>query len=139
MRYEDITEGDTVSERVIEDVRDEDMRLVSALFDDPNPIHFDPQVVEEQGHPGLVNQGPINMSYVTQAALDVAKSPSDLKSLQVRLEDNVYKGETVTARAKALDKRKTDGAGTVELELELEKDDGTVAVTGSATVRLPTG
>lgn len=137
MYYEDITEGEEVGEVQFDDVSEDDMKIVSAIMNDPNPIHFDERHVEEMGHPGLINQGPINLSYLAQAARDVTESPTDLRYLYVRNEANVFEGEDVTAVATATDKYVEDGTGVVELDLELRTADGSVPVVGDAVVEVP--
>jgi acyl dehydratase len=139
MNFENITTGDTVAETSFDDVPAKNMKIVTALMEDPNPIHFDRRATEQMGRPGLVNQGPINMSYLTQAALAVAESPTDLTSLEARFEENVFEGDDVTAVATVDEKYEEDGDEYVDLDLVLEKADGTTAVTGAATIRLPTG
>jgi acyl dehydratase len=137
MHYNDITEGEEVGKVQFDDVTQDDMKVVSAIMDDSNPIHFDERHVEEMGMPGLINQGPINLSYLAQAARDVTESPTDLRYLNVRNEANVFEGEDVTAVATATDKSVEDGAGVVELDLELRKGDGSVPVVGDAIVEVP--
>lgn len=137
MHYNDITEGEEVGKVQFDDVTQDDMKVVSAIMDDSNPIHFDERHVEEMGMPGLINQGPINLSYLAQAARDVTESPTDLRYLNVRNDANVFEGEDVTAVATATDKYVEDGAGVVELDLELRKGDGSVPVVGDAVVEVP--
>lgn len=139
MKFQNITIGDTVAEKSFDDVPAKNMKIVTALMEDPNPIHFDRRAIEQMSRPGLVNQGPINMSYMTQAALAVAESPTDLTSLDARFEENVFEGDDVLATATVDEKYEEDGEGYVNLDLLLEKADGTTAVTGTATVRLPKG
>jgi acyl dehydratase len=138
MHYNDITIGEEVARLEFTDISAKDMQIVSALMTDPNPIHYDERAVERMGHPGLINQGPINMGYATQAALAVADSPIDIKSMQFRFEDNVYEGEDVSAIAIATDKYTENSVGYVDLEIRLENSKEKIPVTGSATVRMNT-
>mgnify|MGYP000403938711 CR=1 FL=1 len=128
-----LTIGEEVARLEFPAVSATDMAIVSAIMDDPNPIHFDPRAIEDTNHTGLVNPGSINLSYLTQAALSVAAGPTDIVSLDVRFEANVYEGEDVTAIATV--ERIDDNAETLDLSLVLEKGDETTAATGTATVR----
>lgn len=132
MDLDSLTVGTEVASVEFSDISAKDMAIVSAIMDDPNPIHFDPRALESTGQPGLVNQGPINMSYLTQVALRVADSPTGLVSLDVRFEDNVFEGDDVTATATIAGV--DEAAGTIDLDLTLEKASGAIPVTGSATV-----
>lgn len=135
MHHDDITIGEEVATLEFTDIDPANMKIVSAVMGDPNPIHYDERAVERMGHPGLINQGPINMGYGTQAALAVAESPLGIEAMEFRFEDNVYEGEDVKAVAEATDTYVEDGQSFADLEIRLEKADGTVPVTGTATVR----
>lgn len=132
---DDLEPGDAF-ERTVNSVSAADFRVVSALLREPNPVHYDAEYAAEQGLPGRVSQGPLNAAYAVQAAMAVADGPADLRSLDARFEAFVFEGETVTAVA-TVDALQNGGDGerTVVLDLELLKNDGTVALTGTATVR----
>lgn len=138
MDYETLSVGDEVARVAFDDVPAADMRLMSALMDDPNPIHFDRRTVEAMGHPGLVTQGTINMGYAVQPALAVAASPAGIESLEFRYQTPVFEGDAVTASATVTDTFRTDAGAFTELDLALEKADGEVAVSGSAVVEVST-
>lgn len=136
MNYDDIETGEVVTEKTYPDIDESGMKIVSALMRDPNPIHYDRRLVEDRGYPGLVNQGPINVSYITQTVLSILDTPRDMLSLRVRFEEMVFENDTVTVRVEVEDKSATPDGKRVDLALTLEKDDGTVGATGVATVRL---
>lgn len=136
MHYDEITEGDQVPEHTVTDVRGEHMQIVAAIIGDPNPIHFDLRQIKEMGHKGLVNQGGVTMSYATQALLKLVDSPAALKSMNARMLDNVYEGETVTVRGTVTEKA---GEGIVHIDIQVETDDERVVLDGSGSVYLETG
>jgi acyl dehydratase len=137
MDFEDLSPGDELEPRTLEDLRAEDMKLIAALLEDPYPPHFDRERAEELDYPGLLNQGPANLSYLVQPVVRALNSPSDLRSVDVRFHNMVFEGQTVTATATVADTRETDGEGLVEFDLELQTEDGTVAVNGTATANFP--
>jgi acyl dehydratase len=137
MQYEELTEGDQDAELEFQNISPEHMHVVSAIMRDPNPIHFDRRHTEEMDRPGLINQGPINVSYISQVALKATEDPTALRHLNVRNEVNVFEGEDVRAIATVSDKYTEDGDPLVELDIELRKPDGTVAVVGDAVVTAP--
>lgn len=138
VQYEDLTIGDELAPRVVEDVRGDDMKLIAALLQDPYPPHFDERFADELGYPDLLNQGPVNFSYLLQTVTRHLEKPSDVRSFDMQFRDMVFAGDTVVATATVTEKRTVDGEGLVEFDLALEKEsDGSVAVEGSMTARLP--
>jgi acyl dehydratase len=137
MNYEDLSPGDTLPAVTVDDVRGHDMKLIAALLEDPYPVHFDPKAAAEQGYPALLNQGPVNLSYLLQPVLNACESPADLRGFDTRYESMVFAGETVEATATVTDKRIKDNEGLVEFELVLQKSDGETTVSGTATARMP--
>lgn len=135
MTTQEYSVGDVVGEFTFT-VDPASIQLVTAIVRDPNPIHFDTGYIEERNLPGRVSQGPINASHAIQAALRIAESPTDLHEFSVRYEDFVFEGEEITAIAIVEEKRVGAGSTTVDLSLTLEKPDGTVALTGTASVRI---
>lgn len=131
--------GDELEPRTVEDLDGQDMKLIAALLQDPYPPHYDRRRAEDLDYPGLLNQGPANLSYLLQTIVQVLESPTDLKTFDVRFHDMVFEDETVTATATVEEKRVADGDALVEFALALENEDGTVAVDGTATARLPSG
>ncbi|WP_435361840.1 MaoC family dehydratase [Haloarchaeobius sp. DFWS5] len=137
MKYEDLSPGDSLPDRTVEDVDATDMKLIAAILQDPYPVHYDPQASSALGFPGRLNQGPANLSYIFQCVYDVLASPGDLRSFESSYHDMVFEDETVTASATVADKRIEDGDGLVTFEVTLTKEDGSVAVDGTVTARLP--
>lgn len=138
MQYDDLEVGEELEPRTVEDVRGEDMKLIAALLQDPYPPHFDERFAEELGYPDLLNQGPVNFSYMLQSVTRHLKKPSDIRSFDMQFRDMVFAGDTVVATATVAGKRTVDGDGIVEFDVALEKEsDGSIAVEGTVTARLP--
>lgn len=132
MNFDDLVEGREFT-KTFEDVRVEDMFVISSITRDNNPIHYDPEAAESLGHPGRVNQGSINMSYATQAVLSALDSPAQLERINVRFERSVYEGETVRATCTVEEMSVDDSEGRVDFSVALHKADGERALNGSAT------
>lgn len=129
----DIQAGDEVTRR-IEDLREEEIKMMTAITRDPNPIHFDRQVVEKMGMSGLVNQGASNLSYFLQGVNEFAEGPEEVVNIDVRFESQVYEGDSLTTTV-TVEEVQSDGDDLVyELSGRVEKDDGTVVLTGSANI-----
>jgi len=80
---------------VVESVDAEKMKIMAAILQDPNPIHFDVDAVRKLGLGDRpVNQGPINMAYLMNVATAWAGGPEALRRFQVRFAGNVFAGDT---------------------------------------------
>ncbi|WP_436933852.1 FAS1-like dehydratase domain-containing protein [Halovenus marina] len=133
--------ADTVSDKDavvrFEEVSAAEMQLMTALVRDPTPMHYDAESALRQGFPGRVNQGPINASYVAQAAFAVAESPADLLSLDARYEGFVFEGDDVIATG-SVEEHTEYNDDTVQLTLKLLNQRGDLVLSGSAAIRMST-
>ncbi|MTD13414.1 protein dehydratase [Nakamurella sp. YIM 132087] len=117
----------------------ERMKTMAALLRDPNPIHFDPEVCRELGiGDRVVNQGPLNLSYVHNLLLAWTGDAAAVRRLTVRFAGRVLAGDVLVAtgvvtRIAAEGDLRVAGCA-VELRSE---DTGAVLVTGTAEVLLP--
>ncbi|WP_246989757.1 MaoC family dehydratase [Halorientalis marina] len=135
MTLRDVAVGDELTPMNFT-VRARNIKMMAAIMQDSTPLHFDRRYVESQGHSGLVNEGPANISYVTQFVLEQLESPVDLLSLETQLEAVVTEGDTLTATGTVEDKRTVSGRRVADLDLTLDTEEGEVALSGTATVRL---
>ena len=109
------------------------MKIYAALLRDPNPIHWDADEVAARGlGRRLINQGPVNLGYVTNLLADACGGPDAIARLTVRFGENVREGDEVVAHGVVTGR---DGdLATIDVWLELP--DGTRAVDGTAVVRV---
>jgi acyl dehydratase len=113
----DVFEGQEVAPHVIERVGAERMKVVSALLDDPVPLHFDRARVEALGYGNrLINQGPITAGYLMEMVVRFAGGAECLRSFKVRLLGSVYEGDQVVCRGTVVGVDRA--AATVEIEIE---------------------
>ena len=108
------------------------MKLMAALLQDPNPIHFDLASVESLGlgH-RVITQGPMTLSFVAELLAAWAGGPEAVRLLRVRMLGNVFGGDTVTCTATVTG---VDvAAGLVTLEVQAAVGERAV-VAGTATV-----
>lgn len=88
--------GTKIDPLVIEHVDPERMKTMALLLRDPNPIHWD---VTSTNRLGLgdrpVNQGPVNMSYLIEAAARSAGGPRHILKFSARFLGNVFGGDRV--------------------------------------------
>jgi acyl dehydratase len=110
------------------------MKTMAVLLRDPNPIHWDREVLERLGlDQRPVNQGPINASYLIELAVRAAGGRDRMSSCSIRFLANVLAGQQVicTGTVVSVDR----AGGTAELEL-LGTADGVPVVSGTASVLL---
>lgn len=127
--------GATLEPLVIESVDPGRMKTMAVLLRDPNPIHWDVEVVRGLGLGDRpINQGTINVGYLMELVLRAAGGPQNVKRFSARFAGNVFAGDRVvcTGRVGAVDERE----GTVELELSADVD-GRQVLLGSATISSP--
>jgi acyl dehydratase len=126
--------GQELRPLVIESVDPGAMKTMAVLLRDPNPIHWDTTVVAGLGlGTQPINQGPINMSYLVELAVQAAGGIAGVRRFGVRFLANVVAGDRVvcTGRVVSCD----DQAGTAELELTAAVGERPV-LAGTATVAL---
>lgn len=89
-----VSVGDKLEPFVIEAVDPEPMKVMAAILQDPNPIHFDTAVTRELGLGDQpVNQGPTNMTWLLECVSRFAGGPDRIRSLRIRFLGNVFGGD----------------------------------------------
>lgn len=125
--------GDELPPFVVEAVDAQRMKTMAALLDDPNPIHYDTELVARLGYGDRpINQGPITMSYMMNVVAGAVGAKA-VRRFSCRFLGNVFAGERVqcTGTVTAVDQE----AGMIELELTAMAEDRQV-LAGSATLTL---
>ncbi len=131
--------GDALPTWSLDRVSPERMRTVAAILRDPNPIHWDRAFATERGLDGrVVNQSPINVSYVVNM-LHAWAGPTCLRRLRVEFPAPVFDEDQVAAGGRVTGIESHDGETLADCEVWLDRQDGTRAISGIATVRLPSG
>ena len=129
-RLETLERPEALEPTTIASVSPEKMKILAAILRDPNVIHIDVELVKARGlGDKRINQGPINLGYVTNM-LEANFGPGSIRRLQVRFGSNVFEDDTVTAGGEIT--ARSDG--TARCEVWLDRADGTRAVSGSAVV-----
>ena len=101
---------------------------------DFNRIHVDEPVAKEGGFPSVIAHGMLSMAFFGQLVADWAGGPEHVVRLAARFKAVTFPGDRVTVGGKVV--ACDEAAGTVELELFARKQDGTITLEGSATVRV---
>jgi acyl dehydratase len=126
--------GDALPEWVLDPVSPERMKVMAAVLRDPNPIHWDRAELVARGlPPRLINQGPINLGYVTNM-LEAWVGRGAIRRLEARFTSNVLEGDRVRAGGTVVGVRAQDGRRLIDCEVWLDVDGRGRAVEGTATV-----
>jgi acyl dehydratase len=134
MAVREIEVGQQLEPFVIEAVDPEPMKTMAAILQDPNPIHFDTATTRALGigeHP--VNQGPINLTWLTEFVQRFAGGADRVVTLNVRFLGNVFGGDRFecTGTVTAVD----TVAGRAELEVGATSN-GRPALGGKAVIKI---
>ncbi|MCW2984335.1 MAG: protein dehydratase [Conexibacter sp.] len=122
--------GDELPGLTIESVDAEKMKLMAALLQDPNPIHFDADHVRALGMGDRpVNQGPTNLSYLLDMVMRWSGGVATLRRVAVRFQGNVFAGDRVVCAGRVTSVE----SGLVALDVRAVVDDRPV-LEGSVVV-----
>ncbi|MEQ8716741.1 MAG: MaoC/PaaZ C-terminal domain-containing protein [Acidimicrobiales bacterium] len=125
--------GDEIPELVIDPVDTEKMKTMAALLQDPNPIHWDVEVVKKLGMGDkAVNQGPNNWAYIGSMLAAWAGGDDKVRNMKVRFLDNVFAGDRVVAGGKVT---AVEG-DLVTCDVWLARDGDHPVVAGTAVVQM---
>ncbi|HKK31310.1 MAG TPA: MaoC/PaaZ C-terminal domain-containing protein [Alphaproteobacteria bacterium] len=128
--------GDTHEEVVIEDLTRTQLVMYAGTSGDYNPLHTDDLYTKEvAGYPGVFAHGMLSMG-LTGKMLTNYVGDGRLKKFGVRFTNQVWPGDTLTAKSTVAEIRDEDGEKVVDLELETVNQDGKPVVTGKATARI---
>ena len=127
--------GDSIPPWSMDHVDPARMRTMAAILRDPYPVHWDPNANAALGLEGrLINQGPLNLSYVANMLLEWA-GPTSIRRLTVSFGRPVLDGDHVVACGRVIALSVQDGESRAECEVWLERD-GEHVVDGTAVVAL---
>lgn len=131
-----LKEGDTHEEVVVDDLTRTQLVMYSGASGDYNPLHTDDLYCKEAaGYPGVFAHGMLSMG-LTGKMLTNYVGDGRLKKYGVRFTNQVWPGDTLTAKATVVEVRDEGGEKVVDLALETVNQDGKTVVTGSATARV---
>ncbi len=128
--------GDEVPPWVMARVAPERMRTMAAILRDPNPVHWDPSVVEKLGFGHhTINQGPLGLSYMINM-LHAWTGPRAIRRMVMRFPLVVLDGDHITARGRVTGIRQADGEWIADCGVWLEREGTEPPLEGTASVAL---
>ncbi len=128
--------GDTHEEVVVEDLSRTQIVMYAGASGDYNPLHSDEvYTTQAAGYPSVFAHGMLTMG-MTGKMLTNYVGDGRLTKFGVRFTNQVWPGDTLTAKATVEDIREEGGQKIVDLKVETVNQDGKVVVSGSASARL---
>ncbi len=132
----DLSVGDSYSELIVEDLTRTQIVQYAGASGDYNPVHSDEKFVTEvAGYPTVFAHGMLTMG-MTGRMLTNYVGDGRLTYYGVRFVNQVWPGDTLTARAEVTDIREEDGAKLIDLAITTTNPDEKPVLTGNATARV---
>lgn len=133
MKLSRVHVGDPLPERAFKP--DEvQLFMYNAAIWNHHRIHYDhPYTTGEEGHPGIVIDGPLQGDFLTQLVLEWVGTDGALLGFEYSNRKAAYIGETLRARGRITEVREADSE--VDVELAIVNEAGEVITPGKASVR----
>jgi acyl dehydratase len=128
--------GDTHSETVVENLSRTQIVQYAGASGDYNPLHSDEvYTTQAAGYPSVFAHGMLTMG-LTGKMLTNYVGPGRLSKFGVRFTNQVWPGDSLTAKATVAGLRQEGGHHFVDLTLSTVNQDGKEVVQGSASARI---
>ncbi len=132
----ELSVGDTHEEVVVEDLSRTQIIQYAGASGDYNPLHTDEIFTTKvAGYPTVFAHGMLSMG-VTGKMLTNLVGDGRLTKYGVRFVNQVWPGDSLTAKATVEAIREEDGVSLVDLSVSTVNQDGAEVVKGSATARI---
>ena len=131
----EIKVGDSYSELVVEDLTRTQIVQYAGASGDYNPVHSDEKFVTEvAGYPTVFAHGMLTMGMTGRMVTNYV-GDGRLTYYGVRFVNQVWPGDTLTARAEIAGIREENGETLVDLTISTTNQDENFVLTGNATAR----
>ena len=128
--------GDTHTDVLVEDLKRTQLVMYAGASGDYNPVHTDEKFVTEvAGYPTVFAHGMLTMG-MTGRMLTNYVGDGRLTYYGVRFVNQVWPGDTLTARAEVEAIREEDGQTLIDLAITTTNQDEKFVLTGNATARV---
>jgi acyl dehydratase len=128
--------GDTHSETVVENLSRTQIVQYAGASGDYNPLHSDEvYTTQAAGYPSVFAHGMLTMG-LTGKMLTNYVGPGRLSKFGVRFTNQVWPGDSLTAKATVAGLRQEGGHHFVDLTLSTVNQEGKEVVQGSASARI---
>ena len=111
---------------------------LSAVTWNSHRIHYDRPWAEHEGYENIVIHGPYHAEVLIQTLQRWIGDTGWLTKIGYQNRRYAVEGDTLTCSGTVTRLYEQDGAHYADLDVHVEKQDGTVTIPGTATVMLPT-
>ena len=110
------------------------MKTMAAILRDPYEVHWDHEAIRPLGYDRVINQGPLNLSYLANMLL-AWQGPECIRRLTVQFTTAVFEGDALVANGTVTAITDVDGERHATCSIHLDRGDE-VVVEGTAVVAL---
>jgi acyl dehydratase len=110
---------------------------ITIILRDTNPLHLDRVYARERGLPDVVQQGPLNETYLYRFLTDWLHRPWDLRKTKIRFAANVFPEDLLTCHGIVTRKYHENGEPRIDCQIWQENQKGEKILIGEATFTLP--
>ena len=136
LNAEELNVGDSYSEVIVEDLTRTQIVQYAGASGDYNPVHSDEKFVTEVAvYPTVFAHGMLTMGMTGRMVTNYV-GDGRLTYYGVRFVNQVWPGDTLTARAEVAEVREENGETLVDLAISTTNQDEKFVLTGNATARL---
>ena len=136
LRASALSVGDEYEMVVVDDLTRTQIVQYAGASGDYNPLHTDEVfATKAAGYPGVFAHGMLSMAMTGHMLTDYV-GDGRLTRFGVRFVNQVWPGDTLTAKATVEALREEDGAHFVDLAVSTTNQDGAEVVSGHATARI---
>ena len=136
LNAEELNVGDSYSEVIVEDLTRTQIVQYAGASGDYNPVHSDEKFVTEvAGYPTVFAHWMLTMGMPGRMVTNYV-GDGRLTYYGVRFVNQVWPGDTLTARAEVAEVREENGETLVDLAISTTNQDEKFVLTGNATARL---
>ena len=110
---------------------------VAIILRDTNPLHLDRVYAQERELPDVVQQGPLNETFLYRFLTDWLHHPWDLRKTKLRFAANVFPGDRLTCGGVVKRTYHANDEPRVDCEIWQQNQKGEKILTGETTFTLP--
>ena len=134
--YEDVAIGSEITP-LVKHPTTRMLQMWAGASGDYNPIHFDNDLAQSKGLPGVILPGQLAGCFLGQMVTDWIGEEGGLRKLVCRYRGMNFPGEALVCHGRASNKYVKDGEHYIECSLWTENVKGENTVSGYAIVTLP--
>ena len=134
--YEDVSVGREIAP-LVKQPTTRQLAMWAGASGDYNPIHYDKDLAQSKGLPGVIVPGQLAGCFLGQLVTDWIGEEGKLRKLVCNYKGMNFPDETITCKGEVSKKYIEDGEHYIECSLWIENTKGEKTVSGRTIVTLP--